>query len=119
MLPERFASCIITTSLARNIKIDVSDQGDYCRCMLKIRNLSVMHRLWEQFLTTDSASQRFSKEIPCATRNPDDRYLLLYAQRNRTGTSIELRSSIASSHGRLVLRSTMCQRLHERSLYAR
>ncbi|GBL96397.1 hypothetical protein AVEN_43715-1 [Araneus ventricosus] len=38
-------------------------------------SLSVVHRLLQQFLTTDSASRRFSQGRPTTTTGADDRYL--------------------------------------------
>ncbi|GBM06604.1 hypothetical protein AVEN_220040-1 [Araneus ventricosus] len=80
---------------------------------------SVVHRLWQQFLTTDSAFRRFSQGRPTATTSADDRYLSLWARRNRTATPTQLRSSLATATGRLVSTSTVLRRLHEGGLYAR
>ncbi|GFT81125.1 hypothetical protein TNCV_4282311 [Trichonephila clavipes] len=55
----------------------------------------------------------------CATTSADDRYLTLRAQRNRIATlSKSDHLSLSASSGRLVSRSIMCRRLHERDLYA-
>ncbi|GFV67557.1 transposable element Tcb1 transposase [Trichonephila clavipes] len=43
---------------------------------------SVIHRFWQQFLTTDSASKRFSQGRPRAITSADYRYLSLCTQRN-------------------------------------
>ncbi|GFW97055.1 HTH_Tnp_Tc3_2 domain-containing protein [Trichonephila clavipes] len=66
-----------------------------------------------------SASRRFNQGWPRTTTSADDQYLLIRAQRNRTETPVELKSSFAASSGRLVSRSNVHQRLHERGLYAR
>lgn len=80
---------------------------------------SVVHRLWRQFQTTDSASRRFSQGRPTATTSADDRYLTLCARRNRTATPTQLLSSLAAATGRLVSTSTVRRRLHGGGLYAR
>ncbi|GFT13796.1 hypothetical protein TNCV_3832371 [Trichonephila clavipes] len=52
----------------------------------------------------DLTSRRFSQVWPLVTASADDRYLSLCAQRNRTTTPAELRSSLAASSGRLVIK---------------
>ncbi|GBM31384.1 hypothetical protein AVEN_99604-1 [Araneus ventricosus] len=74
---------------------------------------SVVHRLWQKYLTTDSASRRVSKGRPTATTSADERYLSLCARRNRTANPTQLISTLASATGRLVSRSTVRRRLHE------
>ncbi|GBM11377.1 hypothetical protein AVEN_13597-1 [Araneus ventricosus] len=80
---------------------------------------SVVHRLSQQFLTTNSASRRFSQGRPTATTSADDRYLSLCARRNRTATPTQLRSSLDAATGWLVSTSIVRRRLHEGDLYAR
>ncbi|GFS72497.1 transposable element Tcb1 transposase [Trichonephila clavipes] len=43
-----------------------------------------IHRPWQRFLTTDSASRKFSQGRPRATPSVDDRHLSLCARSNRT-----------------------------------
>ncbi|KFM57061.1 Transposable element Tcb2 transposase, partial [Stegodyphus mimosarum] len=80
---------------------------------------SVVHRLWRQFQTTDSASRRFSQGRPTATTSADDRYVTLCARRNRTSTPTLLRSSLAAATGSFVSALTVLRRLHEGGLYGR
>ncbi|GFV61388.1 HTH_Tnp_Tc3_2 domain-containing protein [Trichonephila clavipes] len=80
---------------------------------------SVIHRLWQQFLTMNWAFRSFSQGRPRATTSASDRYLSLCARRNKYATPFEIRSSLAASSRRLVSRSTVCQRLHEHGPYAR
>ncbi|GBM35824.1 hypothetical protein AVEN_43513-1 [Araneus ventricosus] len=77
---------------------------------------SEVHRLWKQFLTTDSASRRFSQGRPTAATSVNDRYLSLCARRNSTATPSQLRSSLAAATGRLVSTSTVRRRLQEADL---
>ncbi|GBL94666.1 hypothetical protein AVEN_83981-1 [Araneus ventricosus] len=51
---------------------------------------SVVYRLWQQFLTTDSAFRRFSQGRPTAMTSADDRYLSLNARTNKTATPTQL-----------------------------
>ncbi|GBM43139.1 Transposable element Tcb1 transposase [Araneus ventricosus] len=74
---------------------------------------SVVHRLWQQFLTTDSASRRFSQGRRTSTTSADDRYLSLCARRNRIATSTQLRSSLAEATGKFVPTPTFRRSLHE------
>ncbi len=62
----------------------------------------LVHSLSQQFLTTGSASRRFSQGRPYATTSANDRYLSLCARRNRTATPSEIRSSLTESSGRLL-----------------
>ena len=80
---------------------------------------SVVHKLWRQFKTTDSAFKRFSHGWPTATMSADDRYLTLCSHRNSTATLIFLRSSLAAATGRLVSMSTAHRRLYEGGLHAK
>ncbi|GFV15098.1 transposable element Tcb1 transposase [Trichonephila clavipes] len=74
---------------------------------------SVIHRLWQQYLTTDSTSRRFSQGRSRATMSADDRYLPLYAQRNKTQLRLNSDPPVASS-GWLVSRRErfQCQHVH-------
>ncbi|GFX67565.1 hypothetical protein TNCV_3933071 [Trichonephila clavipes] len=60
----------------------------------------VIHRLWLQFLTSDSAFRSSSQRRPLATTIANDRCLSLCERMNKTITKAELRSSLASSFGR-------------------
>ena len=68
---------------------------------------SVIHRLWRQFQTTDSASRGFSLGRPTTTMSADDRDFSLCALRNRTATPNLLRSSFVATTGKLVSASTV------------
>ena len=80
---------------------------------------SVLHILWRQFQTTNSAFRRFILGRSTATTSTDVRYLTLSARRYSTATPILLRSSLAAAAGRLVSMSTVRRRLHEGGVYAR
>ena len=95
----------------------VKSQSDVAR-WLNVRP-SVIHRLWNAFRGTESASRRYSRGRARATSAADDRYLQLTARRYSTATPTHLRSSLAAATGRLVSGSTVRRRLHEGGLYAR
>ncbi|GBM79995.1 hypothetical protein AVEN_108647-1 [Araneus ventricosus] len=78
---------------------------------------SVDHRLWQQFLITDSASRRFSQGRPIATTSADDRYLSRTKVYNRNSDSNHILP--CSITGMLVSTPTVRRRLHEGSLYAK
>ncbi|GFS72502.1 transposable element Tcb1 transposase [Trichonephila clavipes] len=70
---------------------------------------SVVHKLWQQFLSTDSAS---IQGRPRSTTSADDRYVALCSRRNRTATSPELRCFLAASSGRRERMQWVRQHMH-------
>ncbi|GFX62872.1 HTH_Tnp_Tc3_2 domain-containing protein [Trichonephila clavipes] len=76
----------------------------------------VIHRLWHQFLTTDSVYRRFSQGRSRASISADDRCLSLCARRNRTAIPAELKFSFIASSRKLVSRSIVSRRLCEHDL---
>ncbi|GFW18123.1 HTH_Tnp_Tc3_2 domain-containing protein [Trichonephila clavipes] len=76
---------------------------------------SLIHRLLQKFLTTDSASRSLSQGRPCATTSADDRYSSLCIPRNKTATPAELIFSLAASSGshlRHAISGSICEHVN-------
>ncbi|GBM71031.1 hypothetical protein AVEN_272377-1 [Araneus ventricosus] len=73
---------------------------------------SVVHRLWQQFLITDSASRRFGQPLRRAPMTDICRYA-------HEGIEPQLRPSLTTATERLVSASTVREGLHEGGLCVR
>ncbi|GFV04556.1 HTH_Tnp_Tc3_2 domain-containing protein [Trichonephila clavipes] len=81
---------------------------------------SVVQRLWDQYQSEDSVSRRPVPGRPRATTPAEDRFLALSARRRRTTTFVpQLVADHFQASGRRISATTVRNRLHNASLYAR
>ncbi|GFX48083.1 transposable element Tcb2 transposase [Trichonephila clavipes] len=80
---------------------------------------SVIYRIWNRFLETESAGRRPGQGCRWATTPNEDRYLVLTAQRHRNMNATFLQQHICLATGTTVLTQTVRNRLHGVGLYAR
>ncbi|GFU54534.1 HTH_Tnp_Tc3_2 domain-containing protein [Trichonephila clavipes] len=92
-------------------------QADAARRLNVSRN--VVQRLWDQYQSEDSVSRRPVPGRPRATTPAEDRFLALSARRRRTTTVPQLVADHFQASGRRISATTVRNRLHNASLYAR
>ncbi|GFX84543.1 transposable element Tcb2 transposase [Trichonephila clavipes] len=80
---------------------------------------SVISRIWNRFLKTESAGRRPGQGRRRATTPNEDRYLMLTARRHRNENAILLQQHLRSATGTTVSTQTVRNRLHGIGLYAR
>ncbi|GFX45261.1 transposable element Tcb2 transposase [Trichonephila clavipes] len=80
---------------------------------------SVISRIWNRFLETESAGRRPGQGRRRATTPNEDRYLVLTARRHRNMNAILLQQHLRSATGTTVSTQTVRNRLHGVGLYAR
>ncbi|GFU79259.1 transposable element Tcb2 transposase [Trichonephila clavipes] len=80
---------------------------------------SVISRIWNRFLETESAGRRPGQGRRRATTSNEDRYLVLTARRHRNMNATLLQQHLSSATGTTVSTQTIRNRLHGVSLYAR
>ncbi|GFW71509.1 transposable element Tcb2 transposase [Trichonephila clavipes] len=79
---------------------------------------SVISRIWNQFLETESAGRRQGQGRRWATTPNEDHYLVLTARRHRNMNATVLQQHLCSASGTTVLTQTVRSRLHGLGLYA-
>ncbi|GFW42301.1 transposable element Tcb2 transposase [Trichonephila clavipes] len=80
---------------------------------------SVISRIWNRFLETESAGRRPGQGRRRATTPNEDRYLVLTARRHRNMNTTLLQQHLRSATGITVSTQTVRNRLHGVGLYAR
>ncbi|GFV96564.1 transposable element Tcb2 transposase [Trichonephila clavipes] len=80
---------------------------------------SVISRIWNRFLETESAGRRPGQCRRWATTPNEDRYLVLTARRHRNMNATLLQQHLRSATGTTVSTQTVRNRLHGVGLYAR
>ncbi|GFY36724.1 transposable element Tcb2 transposase [Trichonephila clavipes] len=80
---------------------------------------SVISRIWNRFLETESAGRRPVQSRRRATTPNEDRYLVLTARRHRNMNNTLLQQHLRSATGTMVSTQTVRNRLHGVGLYAR
>ncbi|GFU87297.1 transposable element Tcb2 transposase [Trichonephila clavipes] len=80
---------------------------------------SVISRIWNRFLETESAGRRPEQGSRRATTPNEDRYLVLTARRHRNMNATLLQQHLRSATGTTVSTETVRNRLHGVGLYAR
>ncbi|GFT17206.1 transposable element Tcb1 transposase [Trichonephila clavipes] len=80
---------------------------------------SVISRIWNRFLETESAGRRPGQGRRWATTPNEDRYLVLTARRHRNMNATLLQQHLCSATGTTVSTQTVRNRLHGVGLYAR
>ncbi|GFV44773.1 transposable element Tcb2 transposase [Trichonephila clavipes] len=80
---------------------------------------SVISRIWNRFLETESAGRRPGQGRRWATTPNEDRYLVLTAWRHRNINTTLLQQHLRSATGTTVSTQTVRNRLHGVGLYAR
>ncbi|GFV45398.1 transposable element Tcb2 transposase [Trichonephila clavipes] len=80
---------------------------------------SVISRIWNRFLETESAGRRPGQSRRQATTPNEDRFLVLTAQRHRNMNATFLQEHLRSATGTTVSTQTVQNRLHGVGLYAR
>ncbi|GFX51916.1 transposable element Tcb2 transposase [Trichonephila clavipes] len=80
---------------------------------------SVISRIWNRFLETESASRRPGQGRRRARTPNEDRYLVLTARRHRNMNATLLQQHLRSATGTTVSTQTVRNRLHGVGLYAR
>ncbi|GFT64011.1 transposable element Tcb2 transposase [Trichonephila clavipes] len=80
---------------------------------------SVISRIWNRFLETESAGRRPGQGLRRATPPNEDRYLVLTARRHRNMNATLLQQHLRSATGTTVSTDTVRNRLHGVGLYAR
>ncbi|GFT34301.1 transposable element Tcb2 transposase [Trichonephila clavipes] len=79
---------------------------------------SVISRIWNRFLETESAGRRPGQGRRRATTPDGDRYLVLTARRHRNMNATLLQQHLRSATGTTVSTQTVRNRLHGVGLYA-
>ncbi|GFX17186.1 transposable element Tcb2 transposase [Trichonephila clavipes] len=80
---------------------------------------SVISRIWNRFLETESAGRRPGQGRRRATTPNEDRYLVLKARRHQNMNATLLQQHLRSATGTTVSTQTIRNRLHGVCLYAR
>ncbi|GFX39965.1 transposable element Tcb2 transposase [Trichonephila clavipes] len=80
---------------------------------------SVISRIWNRFLETESAGRRRGQCRRRATTPNEDRFLVLTARRHRNMNATLLQQHLRSATGTTVSTQTVRNRLHGVGLYAR
>ncbi|GFU66478.1 transposable element Tcb2 transposase [Trichonephila clavipes] len=80
---------------------------------------SVISRIWNRFLETESAGRRPGQGRRRATTPDEDRYLVLTARRHRNMNATLLQQHFRLATGTMVSTQTVRNRLHGEGLYAR
>ncbi|GFX15032.1 transposable element Tcb2 transposase [Trichonephila clavipes] len=80
---------------------------------------SVISRIWNRFLETESAGRRPGQGRRRAATPNEDRYLVLTARRHRNMNATLLQQNLRSATGTTVSTDTVRNRLHGVGLYAR
>ncbi|GFS73925.1 transposable element Tcb2 transposase [Trichonephila clavipes] len=80
---------------------------------------SVISRIWNHFLETESAGRRPGQGRRRATTPNEDRYLVLTARRHQNMNATLLQQHLRSATGTTVSTDTVRNRLHGVGLYAR
>ncbi|GFW61696.1 transposable element Tcb2 transposase [Trichonephila clavipes] len=80
---------------------------------------SVISRIWNRFLETESAGRRPGQGRRWATTLNEDRYLVLTARRHRNMNATLFQQHLRSATGTTVSTQTVRNRLHGVGLYAR
>ncbi|GFX10509.1 transposable element Tcb2 transposase [Trichonephila clavipes] len=80
---------------------------------------SVISRIWNRFLETESAGRRPGQGRRWATTPNEDRFLVLTARRHRNMSATLLQQHLRSATGTTVSTQTVRNRLHGVGLYAR
>ncbi|GFX22062.1 transposable element Tcb2 transposase [Trichonephila clavipes] len=80
---------------------------------------SVISRIWNSFLETESADRRPGQGRRRATMPNEDRYLVLMAPRHRNMNATLVQQHLRSATGTTVSSQTVRNRLHGVGLYAR
>ncbi|GFV02864.1 transposable element Tcb2 transposase [Trichonephila clavipes] len=80
---------------------------------------SVISRIWNRFLETESAGRRPAQGRRQATTSNEDRYLVLTARRHRNMNATLLQQHLRSATGTTVSTQTVRNRFHGVGLYAR